>query len=224
MVRLAKLISWICIPLLTPIYALLIAMYIRTIDKDFLQRNVLCEHPDKIKLAILFFFGLFCVIAPGIVIVIMRMQSMVSSVMLDNRRERYLPAIATIVSGVGLVYTVYSKLGPTTGMSFSGYYFLLGLSLGSFFTVVVCTIITFWYKISLHAAGMGILCGFLLSYYSEMRSFPMTVVIIAFLASGVVMSMRMLLKKHDLRQSLYGYAVGFSITLCTCMWLLDYVN
>lgn len=220
MIRLAKIISWICIPLLTPIYALLIALYIPTVDKDFLQRNVLCEHPSNVKVAILCIFGLFCVMAPSVVIVFMRMQRMVSSVMLDNRRERYVPAVATIVSGLGLIYTVYTKAGP----SISGYYFLLGLALGSFFTVVICTLITFWYKISLHAAGMGILCGFVLAYYSEMRFFPMIVVISVFLISGVVMSMRMLLKKHDLRQSLYGYAVGFAITLCTCTWLLDYVD
>jgi len=216
----AKIISWVFLPLFAPIYALVIALYIPALDTDFLQRNSLYNHPAEVKFAILLMFLLFCVMAPSIVIVFMRMQGMLSSVMLDNRKERYIPALATIVSGIGLVYMVSTKANP----SVPGYYFMMGIAVGSLVTVVLCTLITFRYKISLHAAGMGILCGFLMAYFSEMKIYYLSIVVVAFLLSGVVMSMRMALGAHDLRQSLYGYAIGFVVTLYSCISLLYYGN
>jgi hypothetical protein len=216
----ARIISWVFLPLFAPIYALAIALYIPSLDSDFLQRNSLYALPSEVKLAILLMFTLFCVMAPSIVIVFMRMQGMLSSVMLDNRKERYIPALATMISGIGLVYMVYTKANP----SVAGYYFLMGIALGSLITVVLCTLITFKYKISLHAAGMGILCGFLMAYFSEMKIYYLSIVVVAFLMSGVVMSMRMALGAHNLRQSLYGYAIGFVVTLYSCISLLYYGN
>jgi|SRR6218665_1176782 len=216
----AKIISWIFLPLLVPIYALLIVLYIPSIDIDFLQRNSLYNLPPGVKLAILSMFTIFCFLLPSVVIVFMRMLGLLSSVMLDNRKERYIPAIATIISGIALVYTFYSIASPNV----TGYYFLMGLAVGSLITVILCAIVTFWFKISLHAAGMGILSGFLMAYFSEMRAYYLSVMVIVFLLSGVVMSMRMALNAHNLRQSLYGYALGFIITLYTCISLVYYGN
>jgi hypothetical protein len=71
---------------------------------------------------------------------------------------------------------------------------------------------------------MGILCGFLMAYFSEMKIYYLSIVVVAFLMSGVVMSMRMALGAHNLRQSLYGYAIGFVVTLYSCISLLYYGN
>ena len=215
---LAKTTSWIFLPLLVPVYALLIVFYIPSIDSDFLQRNSLYGLPPNIKLAILSMFTIFCFLLPSLVIAFMRVLGLISSVMLDSRKERFAPAFATIISGVALVYTFYSIASP----NITGYYFILGLALGSLITVVFCTVITFWFKISLHAAGMGILCGFLMAYFSEMQQYYLSVVVVAFLLSGVVMSMRMALDAHNLRQSLYGFSFGFVITLYTCISLIYY--
>jgi len=215
---LAKITSWIFLPLLVPIYALLIVFYIPSIDTDFLQRNSLYGLPPNIKLAILSMFAIFCFLLPSLVIVFMRLLGLISTVMLENRKERFAPAFATIISGIALVYTFYTIASP----NITGYYFVLGLALGSLITVVLCTFITLWFKISLHAAGMGILCGFLMAYFSEMQQYYLSIMAVAFLLSGFVMSMRMALEAHNLRQSIYGFAFGFVVTLYTCISLVYY--
>lgn len=219
MERLAKIVSWVFLPLLTPIYALVIVMFVPSWEKNILQPNSLYVLTTGQKMSVVYLFTLFCFLAPSIVIVMMRFQGMLSSVMMENRKERYIPAFATVISGIALVYIIATKIPP----ELFGFGFLLGIALGALATVIICTMLTFVYKVSLHAAGMGILCGFLMVYNAHMYLFELKYVVIAFLASGLVMSMRMVLKAHNYAQSVIGFCIGFSVTFCTVLGTLLYL-
>ena len=112
----------------------------------------------------------------------------------------------TILFGISLLAILLFKVPQ----NLPGARFIFGLSLGSLLAVIVCTVLTFRWKVSLHAAGMGILTGFLYMYYSKMLFFPMLILVLAFIASGIVMSARMYLKLHTLPQLIIGFAIGFA--------------
>lgn len=125
---------------------------------------------------------------------------------MEKRSERIIPAIMTVLFGISLFAILLFKVPA----SLPGARFIFGLSFGSLIAVIVCTILTFRWKVSLHATGMGILTGFLYMYYSKMLLFPMWILVLAFIASGVVMSARMYLKLHSISQLVIGFAIGFA--------------
>jgi membrane-associated phospholipid phosphatase len=64
-------------------------------------------------------------------------------------------------------------------------------------------------KISLHAMGAGMLFGFIVAYYKTQVIFDVDLIIGVAILGGLIMSARMYLGKHTLRQSIMGYLLGF---------------
>ena len=215
----ARIFSWLFLPLCAPLYALAIVMFTQSSERDFLEPNSLYILRDEHKFGIIYIFGLFSFIIPALTVLFLRIQGRVDSIMLNDRKERYIPAIVTTVSGIALLYMLIAYV-PN---QINGFRFLLGLALGSFITVICCTIITFRYKISLHAAGMGILAGFLVAYDAHMLDFNILYVALVFLFSGIVMTMRMVLGAHNLSQCLLGFLTGFSLTFASVVLAMYYV-
>lgn len=205
----ASLISWIFLPLLAPVYALCVAMFIPSFAPDFFQRNSLYFLDFEARKILLYLFGFFSFLAPSLTILFLQTRGLVSNVMLDNRKERVLPSFLVIIYGVSLFVILNLKIP----LSFPGAVFLYGLSLGSLISVVICSLITLKWKVSLHATGMGILSGFVFYYYANMLFFQLPVLLTLFLLSGIVMSARMYLKLHTLNQLLIGYSIGFIGTI-----------
>jgi hypothetical protein len=78
--------------------------------------------------------------------------------------------------------------------------------------VVVSTVLTFFYKISVHSVAMCGLVGILLPLNNATDEGLLLYPTIATLVlAGVVMSARLKLDAHDLREVLYGAAIGFLI-------------
>ena len=73
----------------------------------------------------------------------------------------------------------------------------------------VCTVITLWWKISMHSAGVGAIMGALIAYSSVFHFNPVWWLCLTLLVSGLVNSSRMLLRQHTLWQVLGGTLVGF---------------
>lgn len=205
----SKILSWLFLPLLAPIYAIAIAMYIESTEADFYQRQSLYWLEPMQKEFLLYFFVFFSFLAPALTVLFLQTRGSVTSVMMEKRSERIIPSLMTILFGISLLAIFLVKIPETL----PGARFIFGLSLGSLIAVIICTILTFRWKVSLHAAGMGILTGFLYMYYSQMLLFPMWILILAFLVSGMVMAARMVLKLHSLAQLIAGFAIGFASLL-----------
>lgn len=204
MKRVAKLISWLFLPLLAPVYALLIVLYTPCFSQDSYQISSLYFLDDQAKKVLLYLFGFFSFIAPSLTVLFLQTRGMVTSVMMDNRRERVIPSFMVILYGISLLSILLYKV-PST---FTGAPHLYGLALGSLIAVVLCTLATLRWKISLHATGMGILSGFVFIYSVQMIFFPLWILIGLFIISGIVMSARMILSLHDIKQLVAGYLVG----------------
>lgn len=217
MTFLAKLASWLFLPLLIPVYALAIALYTPVYPADITQNNVLFIITDEAKYLLIYLFIALAFIGPSITLLIMLLRGTITSLMLENRKERMLPSVMVNLFALFLVIILYRMI-PS---DFTGISFLIGLALGSFLTVFACTLITLKWKISLHAAGMGILTGFVFSYFLAMSYFPIWIVPLCILLSGFVMSMRMFLNAHNLSQSLAGYGLGFVATFSALFFFND---
>lgn len=201
----SKILSWIFLPLLAPVYALVITMYVESWEADFYQGESLFLLDERAKEFFLYLFTSFSFLAPALTVLFLQTRGSVSSVMMENRRERIIPSIMVVLYGISLLVILLLKVPERL----PGARFIFGLAFGSLISVIVCTVLTFRWKVSLHAAGMGILTGFLYMYYSEMLIFPLWILILSFIASGFVMSARMYLKLHSLSQLLVGFSIGF---------------
>ncbi|WP_343634761.1 phosphatase PAP2 family protein [Fluviicola sp.] len=202
----SKILSWLFLPLLAPVYAVVIAMYTESWEADFYQGDSLFSLDERAKEFFLYLFTSFSFLAPALTVLFLQTRGSVTTVMMEKRTERIIPAIMTVLFGISLLAILLFKVPH----NLPGARFIFGLSFGSLIAVVVCTALTFRWKVSLHAAGMGILTGFLYMYYSKMLIFPMWILMLAFIASGIVMSARMYLKLHSLSQLVIGFAIGFA--------------
>lgn len=136
---------------------------------------------------------------PLVVIFLMKRLKIVSSFELRTNKERILPFIA-IMLFYFWTYLVVEKLGV-------GHYFThiaLGASLGIF----LAFFINVFYKISIHAVGVGGFLGIaltltMISTYNLL--FPLLLVI---LIVGIVGSARLFLGAHTPREVITGYMVG----------------
>ncbi len=136
---------------------------------------------------------------PVIVLLLMKGLKIVSSFELRTNKERILPFIA-IMLFYFWTYLVVEKLGV-------GHYFTriaLGASLGIF----LAFFLNVFYKISIHAVGMGAFLGVALSltFISTYNLlFPLLLVL---LIVGAVGSARLFLGAHTPREVISGYMVG----------------
>ena len=146
----------------------------------------------------------FTFVLPAVNLVMLRAFGNIQSLTLQSRKERILPFV--FISLLYLLVTVlfYFKL------PFSANFNKLMMIISAL--VVVSLLITFFYKISIHSIAMGGGIGILLplNQVTEQMSllWPTAFTI---LATGLVMSSRLMLDAHTPREVMYGGVVGFVV-------------
>ena len=107
---LSKTVSWIFLPLFMPIYGLLLTLYIPSQEANISNAS-LFDLPDGLKTQILFLFVVFTSIAPGISFILMYRRGMLSSVEMDQRKERLFP-LFIMLSYCVLLFFLFWKKAP----------------------------------------------------------------------------------------------------------------
>lgn len=143
-------------------------------------------------------------VIPIISLSTLKFSSTITSFWLENRRERILPF---------LFMTVFYGL--------TAYMFIMKIKVNDFMTVIliamtimvlVITIITFYWKISVHSTALSGLVGFIIGLSLKVPSaellYPLVTSIVL---TGTVMSARLSLNAHTPSQILGGSMVGLSI-------------
>lgn len=141
-------------------------------------------------------------VIPALSMLTLKLTGTIKSLHLDARSDRLIPfAFVAVFYGVS-TYMFYSKisLNPV----------LIHLLLITTLLIVAVTVITFFWKISIHSAGMGGVTGFLLALAQLFPGSPLLgPFILALLLLGWVMSARLILDSHDMWQVIGGAALGF---------------
>lgn len=202
---LANLISYILHPLLMPTLLLLILLF-------FLPQS-LQPVSGKIALMIILLVFITTFIIPALSILGLRSTLTISSVKLRNRSERVLPfTFITIFYGI-TTYLFHSKIEIND--------LILSIFIAASLLVAVLTIITIFFKISVHAAGAGCMVGFILSIiliYPEHNL--MWVLVAVVMVAGLIMSARLYLDAHTPVEVYSGFTLGLFVSFFSLYFLV----
>lgn len=197
--KICTLISWILVPILMPIYGMLLAY----------NYSILYFMPYNSKVVFLLIALGFTVIIPMLLVYLLKKMGIVSDLGLNGRKERFIPYIISILSLAGTGWFMIHKGAPL----WFGFFFIGGAAAG-----LINLIINFKWKISAHSAGIAGIVALMIRIISI--GFPQpgaqTWLIISIIAAGILGSVRIWQGRHTLGQVIGGYAVGFlSVLLFT---------
>lgn len=191
----ANLISVIFHPLLLTSYlVLLLGYYFPSLFMITMNR----------LLIILAFIFCFTFILPVVNIIMFRMFGTINSYTMVSRQERIIPFVA-----ISLIYLV------TTFMFF--YKLPISRNLNLLMVIVTLlvigsTLLTFFYKVSVHSLAIWGGIGILMPLNKALeQSYLLWPTAIAIVIAGLVMSSRLYLNAHSPRQVLFGSLAGFTI-------------
>lgn len=153
-------------------------------------------------LYIIIFTGTF--LLPIITIPLLYLFGNISSLYLDNRKERHFPILITAIFYYFTFYLIKSL--PLE-------HIFITFILSSFVSVMITLIITLRWKISAHLIGLGGIAALILfiSIYYQINL--VIYFILSLIISGIVGSTRIFLQKHNLLQVSIGFIAGFTSVL-----------
>jgi membrane-associated phospholipid phosphatase len=208
MTLLSKVISVVFQPLFLPIYAFL--LYV-TIDhhSTFLIRSEQASLQFNYILSIQI---LLAVIIPIGSLYVMYRSNIITSMSIPDRKER-IPVLIITLFYYLLTYYFLRKI-HVTNLDFLGAF--MPFLTGGIILAALSLMITFFWKISIHAIGVSGLAGAFLGFYELL--FPIqngeeiTIInILLLLLVGVVCSARLHLKAHSFLQIIGGITLGFVV-------------
>jgi hypothetical protein len=191
--RIAIIISALFHPLLTPVYGMLII---------FSAPTLFGYLPFSVKKILFFIVLVNNVLLPLSLLPYFRYRGIISSWMIEERKERTAPMVTT-----SFFYLVTAYIFLRFQIPLFIKYFILVSAVMS----IAVTIINFWWKISIHAVGSGALIALVMVLSIKMHT-PLTWFLISvIMASGLVMSARLWLNSHSPAEVWSGFLLGLLV-------------
>lgn len=194
LINTAKIISWVFTPFFIPILAFLILFL-------FSYLNML---PWGYRLIVLSTVLFFTIIVPWIAIHLFRKVNGLALVQLNERKERYIPFILTILSYLCCLLMMRKMSIP---------WYMTGIILTALIISVICVIANLKWKLSEHMTGCGAVVGGLISFSALFGYNPVWWLCLFILISGALGSARIILQHHTLGEVVVGFVVGFVCSL-----------
>jgi membrane-associated phospholipid phosphatase len=201
-VIIARVFSVALHPLIIPTLGIIILFRLNT----YISFSV----ADQVKRIILIMVFVNTALAPALATVLLKRSGVIKDVLLNERGERLFPLL---VSALFYILTYY-LLKQITLPSLV-YYFVIGATL----LVLICLIITFRWKISIHMMSMGGMTGFLIAASLLLRTDIILLIMFTILLSGFVGAARIRLNAHTPRQVYAGFALGLLVMLTLYTYL-----
>lgn len=201
----AKFLSWITLPFFTPMYALLVVFFIPAKSSSMKLLDTVYLYPWEAKALFLLLFLVFIVLAPGLSLIVLRVNRSISSLSMPNQYERETPILVmTFYTSVLFLFLWYqSSASPVPSI-------LLAMALGGAISSGLAYLFNKKFKISLHGIGLGALVGFLYAFFLTLEEFNLTILLLSIILAGLGLSARLILKQHNLFQILSGFVLGFA--------------
>lgn len=188
----SHLLSWVLVPLLMPVYGLMLAFGLSVLDVT----------PMHLRVNFTMIVAGITVAIPMILVVVLKKFGLVDDIGLNNRKERLIPYIITIIAYGAAAWFMAAKHAPLwLSMFFAG----------GAVAALINLLINFRWKISAHAAGIAGVVALLIRIakdgYPEPELFTWLLITIGL--AGLLGSARVWLGRHTVWQVVAGYAVGF---------------
>ena len=148
---------------------------------------------------------------PALSLGLLKYTGNISSLKLQNRKERLLPFFyITIFYGFTAYY--FSRQMLVTDIT-SGIFILTAIM------ILAASIVTFFWKISVHSVSMGGVVGLLFIITAMLPESPVNYLLLAaILISGLVLSARLKLQAHTPEQVYMGFVLGLLISFMIIYW------
>lgn len=200
----AGFISYLFHPLLTATYGCLLVFFGMKGSIYYLFT------PLRLKLVITLTVFAFTFLLPVLNMLILYRLNYISSMKLENRRERIFPLIMTALCYFGLYYMIYDlNVWPAIKL------FILGGGL----CILSAAIIHLWWQISAHMIGVGGLVGVMLALGWGLQIPVFGMLTLCLLLSGLIGFSRLFLNSHTPQQVyagfIFGCAMQFSLFFLT---------
>ncbi len=204
MKQISQIISAIFSPLLVPTYAVAIALW--TTMLAFVAVGV------RVNVTLITF--LITAAIPALGIFILYKMKLIGSTGLNERTDRTYPYIITAMTYIACMIYLMRANAPSWLWLFMA---------GGLLATVVSAIVNRWWKISAHLAAMGGLVAMTFIIGERGLQMPgvntLLMLSLVVLASGMVGTARVYLRRHTLAQVLCGFANGF-----LCVYLLSLLS
>lgn len=193
----AKIVSVIFHPIFIPVYLAFIIV-------EFNPNNFLNLH-GKHYTIVMSMIAILMVGFPLITLAIMRGLGMVNSFTMKDVKERFVPMIA-----VATFYLwAFMMFKPDSRTVFAVHPILSNMILGSVVAIFLAFFFNSFYKISLHAIGVGAMMSVIMNIM-PFASYNMILVFIAsIIIAGLVSSARLYLKEHSNKEVYMGFLAGY---------------
>lgn len=151
-------------------------------------------------------------VIPLLLLVYMKYKGRIASLYLDNRNERTMPYIYTVVCYGFWAYFLRGTMGLPNLM--------LWIALGAMVALGIVTVVNRWWKISAHLTGMGGLLGGVCSYALYYSMLPSSLLVFLLFAALLLMYARIYLEAHTPLQVVCGMLVGLVSTFVPTMIMI----
>lgn len=163
---------------------------------------------EDYRLPMLGLLLLMTLIIPLVSMLVFYYLKVLPSLQMSHRRERVLPFIYIAIFYGFITYFFQSKYHPYSNISIM----LAGITL----VIFMVTIITFYWKVSVHSASISGVVGFLASFtllYHELQLlYPLALMTVL---AGLLMSARLYLNIHKPAEVWVGALLGFTISMAS---------
>lgn len=139
-------------------------------------------------------------IFPILVVLLMKGLGFIESITLKTQKERIVPYMACIIFFFWSWYVFYSNQDIPS--------ILKNMLQGIFFASILSMIANIFFKISMHAVGVGGLLGLMIVVMNDGKMTGLAPLVVATLLSGIVISARMVASDHQKGDLLSGFFAG----------------
>lgn len=194
--RIPKTISYLFHPLLMPTYGAALIFF----SKNYISTFT----PFNYKLIILGITFVFTFLLPAFNAFILLKAGRINSFEMETPRERIIPYASTALYYLALYYLFFNAQFPVVFQVL-----ILGAAISIFFTLLM----TFKWKISAHAVGIGGIAGGVLGIIYRLQTDMQLELMMIILFAGVVGYARLKLNAHTPSQVYTGFVLGFFVEL-----------
>lgn len=189
---LSHILSWIFVPLMMPVYGLILAFSLSILDVA----------PIGMRVVFTLIVAGIDALVPMLLIVLLKKIGVVQDLGLNGQKERFIPYIISIVAYLCTAWFMATKGAPMWLIMF-----FAGGALGGFINMII----NFWWKISAHAAGIAGIVALLIRIEKDGSPEPQLFfwLVATIVVAGLLGSARVWLGRHTVWQVLAGFVVGF---------------
>lgn len=201
----AHFFSYVLHPLFIPIYATLFLIYVHP--------SYFSGADSRTKLWLPLTVFQLTVFYPVLSVVLLKALGFADSFFLKTQKDRIIPYI---INGIFFFWLFMVCKNYPGGL----HPVITAFTLGIFLNASAALIINIYFKISMHAMGMGGLLGLFLVimlYNTMLMTWPLS---IAFLLTGFVCTSRLLISNHTIKEIYWGLFLGIICQLIAAAILL----